>query len=117
MSCDCGTKLSYEDCCGPFHAGTPAPTPQALMRSRYTAYARGLYPYVLATWHPSTRPADIGSDGAVWVRLEVKRFGESGDEGLVEFVAISKLNGRAQRMKEVSRFVREGGRWFYVSAT
>ncbi len=117
MSCNCGSGVSYEKCCGLFHAGDLAPTPQALMRSRYTAYARANYDYVLATWHPSTRPAEIGADGASWVRLEVKRFGTSGDEGLVEFVAVSKVNGRAQRMHEVSRFVREGGRWLYVSAT
>ena len=86
------------------------------MRSRYTAYARARFDYVLATWHPSTRPAEIGDDGAHWTRLEVKRFGESGDNGLVEFVAVSKRNGRAQRMQEVSLFVRESGKWFYVGA-
>ncbi len=86
------------------------------MRSRYTAYARGRFDYVLSTWHPSTRPHGVGADEEKWIRLEIKRFSEDGDTGIVEFVAVSKVNGRAQRMHEVSRFVREGGRWFYVSA-
>ncbi len=117
MSCDCGFGKSYDACCARFHAGENAPTAVALMRSRYTAYARGDFGYVISTWHPSTRPAGVGADEATWVRLEIKRFREDGDTGVVEFVAVSKANGRAQRMQEVSRFVREGGRWFYVSAT
>jgi SEC-C motif-containing protein len=53
----------------------------------------------------------------IWLGLDVKRaqlLGE--DRGIVEFVARSKLGGRADRMHEVSEFVREGGRWFYLSA-
>lgn len=113
MTCDCDSSKSYETCCGPFHAGENPPSPQALMRARYTAYARGRFDYVLSTWHASTRPHGVGADDEKWVRLEVKRASEEGDTGIVEFVAISKVNGRAQRMHEVSSFVREGGRWFY----
>jgi SEC-C motif-containing protein len=87
------------------------------MRSRYSAYALGLHDYLLATWHPNHRPAALDADppGLRWIGLEVRRHTPDGpDAASVEFVARSKLGGRAQRLHEVSRFVREGGRWFYV---
>ena len=87
------------------------------MRSRYSAYVLGLADYLLATWHPSTRPATIepGPPGLRWLGLTVRDAPPpSGDAGEVEFVARSKLGGRAQRLHERSRFVREHGRWFYV---
>lgn len=89
------------------------------MRSRYSAFVKDLRPYLLATWHPSTRPADIDppEPGLRWLGLEVKRaqlLGE--DQGLVAFVARSKLGGRAYRLQETSLFVREGGHWFYLNA-
>jgi SEC-C motif domain protein len=89
------------------------------MRSRYSAYVLGLADYLLDTWHPSTRPATIEPDppGLRWLGLEVKRHMRDGDErAVVEFVAVSKLGGRAQRLHETSRFVREAGRWFYLDA-
>jgi SEC-C motif-containing protein len=89
------------------------------MRSRYSAYALGLADYLLATWHPSTRPAALEPDppGLRWLGLEVKRHARDGeDRAVVEFVAISKLGGRAHRLHETSRFVREAGRWFYLDA-
>lgn len=87
------------------------------MRSRYSAYTLGLHDYLLATWHPSTRPAQLEPDppGLKWLGLEVRRHERQGDErATVSFVARSKLGGRAHRLQETSRFVREGGRWFYV---
>ncbi len=87
------------------------------MRSRYAAYVLGLGDYLLATWHASTRPQAIAPEepGLRWLGLTVKTHGAIDDEhATVEFVARSKLAGRAQRLHEVSRFVREGGRWFYV---
>ena len=58
--CPCGLPHDYTKCCGPHIAGvTPAPTSEALMRSRYTAYTLALEPYLLATWHPDTRPAAL----------------------------------------------------------
>ena len=88
------------------------------MRSRYTAYVLGLEDYLLATWHASTRPAslDLAGDTATrWLGLSVKRH-EVIDEShaVVEFVARYKIGGRARRLHEVSRFVREDARWFYV---
>ncbi len=87
------------------------------MRSRYSAYALKLEAYLLATWHSSTRPPalDLAADNAKWLGLEVKRHtAESADRAAVEFVARRKTGGRAYRLHEVSRFVRENGRWFYV---
>lgn len=120
LSCPCGSTLAYEACCGRWHAGPlhlQAPTPQALMRSRYSAFVRDQRGYLLDTWHPSTRPAAIEppEPGLRWLGLKVKREAMTGeDSGLVEFVARSKLGGRAHRLHETSRFVREGGRWYYV---
>ena len=87
------------------------------MRSRYSAYVRGLEDYLLATWHASTRPAALNLAAAPqpkWLGLEVKAHSERGDEATVEFVARCKVGGRAQRMHELSRFRREAGRWYYL---
>ena len=108
----------YADCCGRFHAGAAtAPDAEALMRSRYSAYALSLTGYLLATWHTSTRPATLEPDpaGLKWLGLEVRRHVVAdADHASVEFVARSKLGGRAHRLHEFSRFVREDGRWYYV---
>ena len=61
-ACPCGLADDYDACCGRFHAGTPAPTAEALMRSRYSAFAVGDAGYLLRTWHPSRRPADLALD-------------------------------------------------------
>jgi SEC-C motif domain protein len=95
-----------------------APDALALMRSRYCAYVLDLRDYLLATWHPSTRPAAVDSPpaGLKWLGLEIKRHTVlSSTVAQVEFVARSKLAGRAHRLQELSRFVFEGGRWYYVS--
>jgi SEC-C motif domain protein len=114
--CPCDTGMAYALCCGLYHAGEPAPTAQALMRSRYSAYVKALEPYILATWHASKRPRSIGGrfPGHQWIRLTVKDAQQSGDTATVEFVAVSKMQGRASRLHETSRFVREAGRWYYV---
>lgn len=90
------------------------------MRSRYTAYLLGEPGYLLRTWHHSTRPAalDAGEFAAVkWLGLKVIAATAGGRDdmrGTVEFIARCKVNGRARRLHEVSRFVREDGQWFYV---
>ena len=88
------------------------------MRSRYTAYALLREDYLLATWHASTRPArlDLTAEApSKWLGLEIKRHEQQDAEhAVVEFVARYKVAGRAHRLHEVSRFVREDGRWFYV---
>jgi SEC-C motif-containing protein len=115
--CVCGSGRAADACCARFHAGEPAPTPEALMRSRYSAFVLDLRDYLLATWHPTTRPAALPppEPGLKWLGLEVKRSAlQDADHGTVEFVARSKLGGRAHRLHENSRFVRENGRWHYV---
>ena len=84
------------------------------MRSRYSAYVLGLIDYLVATWHPSTAPGDLELQPVKWLGLEVRHAAGGGDAGVVEFVARCKVNGRAERMHELSRFVREQGRWYYI---
>jgi len=116
--CPCGSGLELAACCGQWHnglaAGVYAPTPEALMRSRYSAYVLGLIDYLVATWHGSTAPGDLELQPVKWLSLEVRHAESSGDVGVVEFVARYKVNGRAERMHELSRFVREQGRWYYI---
>lgn len=106
----------YAECCEPYHAGRAVPpTAEALMRSRYSAYARGDAHYIQATWHHSKRPASAGLVmGQVWTGLKIVATHEAGDEATVEFVARSTVGGRPQKLHEVSRFKRELGRWVYV---
>lgn len=116
MMCPCGGS-AYATCCEPFHRELNAPNAQTLMRSRYSAYVLKLEDYLLATWHSSTRPVefDLSSDAGKWLGLEIKQcVTQSADAATVEFVARYKLAGRAQRMHELSRFVREQTRWFYL---
>ena len=118
-SCPCQSAKNYNDCCARYLVdGVAAPTAEALMRSRYTAYTLLHEDYLLATWHASTRPAQLGlaeETRSKWLGLQVKRHEpQDADHAIVEFVARYKVNGRAHRLHEVSRFVREDGRWFYV---
>ncbi|MQA38233.1 YchJ family protein [Rugamonas aquatica] len=132
-ACPCGGP-SLASCCGPYIDGLAiAPSAEALMRSRYTAYVQRNEPYLMATWHASTRPAEpimSKEEKLQWLGLEVKsalrlrqRKAEDADltKDTVEFVARFKTNGRAQRLHEISNFVREpaegGLRWFYVDGS
>ncbi|MFH2135386.1 MAG: YchJ family metal-binding protein [Pseudomonadota bacterium] len=119
IACPCGSGKPYAECCARHIEGdTPAPSAEALMRSRYSAYTLLNENYLLASWHPSTRPAALGlaeEAPTKWIGLEVKRHTQQDTEhATVEFVARYKVNGRAHRLHEVSRFVQEAGRWFYV---
>ncbi len=124
--CPCGRtdlrsrSLAYTVCCGRYldhFAESPAPDAESLMRSRYTAFAEGRADYLLATWHPSQRPATLELDGGTRFRgREVRsRHQRDGTHAEVEFVARQRdAGGRAHRLHERSRFVHEDGRWFYV---
>ncbi|MFT3733820.1 MAG: YchJ family metal-binding protein [Rhodocyclaceae bacterium] len=114
--CPCG-NASYAACCGRYHAGEAAPNAEALMRSRYSAYVLRLSPYLLDTWHPDTRPAslDLDDDPCQWIGLQVLSHALQDDShATVAFVARYRINGRAHRLSELSRFVKQDGRWFYV---
>ena len=118
--CPCGGATGYDACCGRFHAGALrllAPTAEALMRSRYSAHVMRLDTYLLDTWHPRTRPLSVAPQppGLRWIGLAVRRQTPiDEDHATVEFVARSKLGGRADRMQVTSRFERVEGRWLYV---
>ncbi len=107
-------------CCGRYLGHwdeVPAPDAESLMRSRYSAFALGEAAYLSATWHTSTRPADLALESGVkWLGLEVRAANPTdADHAQVEFVARSRdASGRAHRLHERSRFVREDGRWYYV---
>lgn len=118
--CPCGSNRSYPACCERWHVVEPANTAEQLMRSRYSAYVMKLEPYLLATWHPSTCPRSVEFEpGMKWLGLVVESSGETGpDEAQVTFTARYKVGGAsAVRMHERSRFVRQGGRWYYVDET
>lgn len=117
--CPCGGP-DYAQCCGRWHAGArhlQAPDAATLMRSRYSAFVLDDLAYLLATWHADTRPPSLEPNppGLKWLGLEVRRHVVDGaDHARVEFVARSRLHGRAHRLHETSRFVRLDGRWLYV---
>ncbi|HEV7817189.1 MAG TPA: YchJ family metal-binding protein [Janthinobacterium sp.] len=133
-ACPCGGP-AYAACCQPYLDGSAmAPSAETLMRSRYTAYTLGREAYLRSTWHPSTCPSEriVNEDEKLqWLGLEVKsalrlrqrkvtrETGEApdADRDSVEFVARYKLNGRAHRLHEVSRFVRVQGRWLYLDGS
>ena len=113
--CPCGSGLAYRRCCVLWHEGAPAPTAEALMRSRYSAYVLKLNDYLLATWHESTRPESLEDSPTRWLGLEVKQHAQQdATHATVEFVARSKQGGHANRLHEISRFERLAGRWTYL---
>lgn len=115
--CPCGQDRNYTHCCAPLHQGeAQAITPEQLMRSRYSAYVLGLSDYLRRSWAPETCPADLPADPQCkWLGLTIRAHAQSdADHGTVEFVARYKINGRAFRLHEVSRFERRDGRWLYV---
>lgn len=119
MRCPCRKKsapIAYADCCQPLHEGVmQAATAEALMRSRYAAFAVQNAAYVSRTWHSSKRPAEMRfTPGQEWQRLQIIATHTNGNEATVEFIARSRIGGGSHVLHEVSRFVREGGYWLYV---
>ncbi len=115
--CPCGSGQRYATCCGRWHAGEPAPTAEALMRSRYSAFVLRNEPYLLASWHTSRRPSRVTFDSQQkWLGLKVVASVSTGEDSAeVEFIARYRIGGAsAARLHERSRFVRDGGRWFYL---
>ncbi len=117
--CPCGSGDDYDDCCGPLHRGErAAQTAQALMRSRYSAFAVGDAAYLLTSWHPASRPRELTLDDAVaWRRLQIvdtEAGGRDDDHGVVEFRAQYVTGGGRRILHERSRFERVDGAWVYV---
>ena len=114
------SNKKYADCCGRYlDGGEVAATAEALMRSRYTAYTLNDEAYLRATWDERTCPKEriTHDDPTKWLGLEIRRHVPMDDIATVEFVARYKKNGRAHRLHEVSRFVREQGCWFYLDGS
>lgn len=121
-TCPCGNGQAFARCCKPLHdAGVAGlgTTAEATMRSRYVAYVTQNEPYLLATWHESTRPTSIDfSDDVEWHGLTVvSSTGGTGldSAGTVEFRARFRRGDAHLELHERSEFIREAGRWYYVS--
>ena len=122
MNCDCGSALPFDHCCGPFLAGeTLATTPEALMRSRYTAFVRKNADYLIRTRaaaHQDPRDReDLDRNFAQtrWEGLAILGSGMEGENaGWVEFAAFFTTSDGPGQLHEKSRFLRENGAWVYA---
>ncbi|WP_439651067.1 YchJ family protein [Nocardia panacis] len=117
--CPCGRGEKFADCCGPLLSGArSAPTAEALMRSRYTAFAVLDAEYLRRTWHSSTRPAEVDFDPELrWLFLEIVRTERGGpfdDTGIVEFRAHYRTASGRDTLHETSSFGKESGAWVYL---
>jgi SEC-C motif domain protein len=118
--CPCESDQPFKNCCQPYIEQTVnAPTAEALMRSRYTAFVLLNENYLRYSWHPDTCPKNIHlNKNTQWLGLSIKNTlagSEKDETGEVEFVARSKINGKASRLQENSRFCRSNNRWVYIS--
>jgi len=122
-NCPCGSGLSYEACCGPIIAGAPAPTAEALMRSRYSAYAKHEIAHLERSLSAAERKdfaaeeAKRWSESSEWLGLTIMRTEKGGvndTEGLVEFSAKYRVEGKDQEHVETAVFGREEGQWVYT---
>ena len=126
-ACPCGSGRPYAACCGPYLAGDLWPeTAEALMRSRYSAYALGNYDWLVATTHPQTRAEVSAEDlarqcaGVRWLRLDVENCVDATEPdaaALVEFHALYELDGVVRQLGERSAFLRHEGRLYYVDGS
>jgi SEC-C motif-containing protein len=123
--CPCGSTIEYASCCGLLiERKQPAPTPEALMRSRFSAYYLKHYSYIMHTMHGKpaygydvTRVADE-MKGVNWVRLNVLNTSMSSQtSGFVEFIAYFIEHRKLKFIHENSRFSLEEGQWYYVDGT
>lgn len=121
--CPCGSGLSFNDCCGPVISGkTPAKTAEALMRSRYSAYATGAIEYILKS---CVQDANLDEEAtrrwsskAEWRGLRIigtEKGGPADSEGTVEFSASYIMDGLKEEHRETAKFVKKDGIWLYES--
>lgn len=120
-SCPCCSGKTYEACCAPLIRGdTAADSPEALMRSRYTAYSQANIPYIQQTMKSPASDnydpveAKKWAESIQWLGLDVLNHSMKGDQGLVEFIATFILHGQKQSMREISEFRRDAGKWYYI---
>ena len=122
-SCPCGRGRGYGRCCGPLHAAGGAglgTTPEDTMRARFSAYVLADESFLLATWHPDTRPHGVSfPDDVTWETLEVIEAVGGGLDahGAVEFKARFRRNDAPLELHELSAFERVDGKWVYVSGS
>jgi SEC-C motif-containing protein len=121
MECPCRSGRTFEDCCGPIIAGeVTAPSPEALMRSRYTAFCQDEMDYLQGTMVEEHRSEFNAPDvqrwnkSITWLNLEILESSATGDEGTVRFRATFRHKGGTQSLTERSRFMRRDGRWYYL---
>ncbi|WP_254258503.1 YchJ family protein [Methylovorus sp. MM2] len=119
LPCYCESSKPYAACCKPLHEDELTTTAEQLMRSRYSAYVLGLEAYLLRTWHADTRPAslDLTNDAKTtrWIGLKVKCHEVlDSSTAIVEFIASYKLNGKAHKLHEISRFIKQNEQWLYI---
>lgn len=123
-TCACGSSKPYNECCEPYLLGSKlAPTAEALMRARYTAFAVGNMDFIYKSHHESTRK-ELDMEGvkswasnSQWLGLEIREKSkglESDTEGKVEFVCRFNFNDQEQSHHELSTFKKEGKEWFFV---
>jgi len=122
--CPCDSTVSYKLCCARSHKGNiKAPTAEALMRSRYTAYAMGKAQYLYKTWHEKTRPSLSSlreSDPQKLIALKIistQAGGEHDLKGMVEFIASSESTDPEQPIyqhREKSLFIKVKEQWLYI---
>lgn len=128
VACPCGSGAKYKKCCRVAHHGRPASTPEALMRSRYTAYVVGFSEYIIRTTDPDGpqwRPVgpwkasiDELCASTAFVGLAVEQVEPAGEvEGFVTFRVQMEREGEAVTFVERSRFVKVDNRWLYHSGT
>lgn len=126
MTCPCGSNIAYETCCDTFHSGKAnAPTAQALMRSRYSAFAKHEITYLKeTTWPPYQKHFDEAgylsrAKDSIWLGLEIiesENGNETDTQGKVTFIAKSMLNGELAELREKSLFKKKNARWYYVKS-
>lgn len=115
-NCPCGSGLVYNTCCQPLHEGAAADSPEALMRSRFSAFSLNLESYLIDSWHEETRPSRLDLDTATqWKRLEIISAGKEGNRGKVHFKATYFEHGSWHLLEESSVFIFTNNHWFYHS--
>ena len=122
-NCPCGSGAGFADCCSPFITGTPAPTAEAVMRARYSAYVKVDVDYIFETTHPDARRdydhkgTKEWAEGSEWLGLEIvatENGGEQDTEGKVEFVAAYRYKGLRRSHHERARFAKVEDKWYFV---